>query len=421
MDSRERLRLALDHKPTDRPPVDLGATTVTGIAASALYGLRKATGLGELPVKVHEPFQILGKVEDADRLALGIDVAGIFGPGNFFGYGARTWKPWTAPGDTPVLIGSGFETVLDAKGDTLVFPRGDRTLSPSGRLPKGGWYFDGILRQEPVDEEDLDGRRDFREQFTVFTEDELAFFRDEAETLYSGTSCGLVLNFGGGGLGDVAFLPGTMMARTPGIRGVEDWYAAHLLHPGYIHEVFSLQTEVALENLALLWEAVGGRADAVFLSGTDFGTQRSEFMSRDMFREFYRPYYERLNGWVHEHTTWKTFFHSCGSIPNLLDDFVGMGVDILNPVQCSAFGMDARDLVTKYGDRLVFWGGAVDTQKTLPFGTPEEVDREVRERIRILGGRGGLVVNPIHNIQGRTPVENLLAFFRAARGEAGRR
>ena len=418
MNQRERLRAALAHQETDRPPLDIGATAVSGIAAAALYRLRSALGLGRVPVKVHEPFQILGMVEDADREALGIDVAGIFGTGNFFGYETRSWKPWTAPGDTPVLVGSGFETTTDEKGDTLIHPKGDRTLPPSGRLPKGGWYFDGILRPEPVDEDHLDGRRDFAEQFTVLADAELEHFWTQSDRLYRDTPYGLILNYGGAGLGDVATLPGTQLVRTPGLRSVEDWYAAHLLHPEYIHEAYGLQTEVALRNLALLWEAVGSRAEAVFLSGTDFGTQRCEFMSADMFREFYRPYYERLNAWIHANTTWKTFYHSCGSIRNLLDDFADMGVDILNPVQCSAVGMDAAELKARYGDRLVFWGGGADTQRTLPFGTPEEVEAEARERVRILGAGGGMVFNAIHNIQGNTPVENIRAMLRGYRGTA---
>ncbi len=421
MTSRDRLQAALNHKATDRPPVDLGATAVTGIAAAALYRLRAAIGLGDRPVRVHEPFQILGMVEDADRTALGIDVAGIFGPGNFFGYETKGWKPWMAPGPTPVLVGSGFEVTVDEKGDTLIYPKGDRTLPPSGRLPKGGWYFDGIVRQEPVDEDRLDGRADFAEQFKVLEAGDIEHYRVQAERLYRETDCGLILNFGGAGLGDVAFLPGTALARTPGIRSVEDWYMAHVLHPEYIHDVYSMQEAASIQSLALLWEAVGSRAEAVFVSGTDFGTQRSEFMSPDMFREFYRPHFERINRWIHDHTTWKTFYHSCGSIRNLLDDFVGMGVDILNPVQCSATGMEPAALKAKYGDRLVFWGGVADTQKTLPFGTPEEVEAEVRERIRILGAGGGYVANPIHNVQGPTPVENLLAMFRGfgIRVEAG--
>jgi uroporphyrinogen-III decarboxylase len=116
---------------------------------------------------------------------------------------------------------------------------------------------------------------------------------------------------------------------------------------------------------------------------------------------------------------WKTFIHSCGSVYRLIPDFIAAGFDVLNPVQCSASEMDPVRLKREFGRDLVFWGGGVDTQRTLPFGTPEEVYREVRERVAIFNEGGGFVFNTIHNIQGPTPVENLLAMFRALRDGAG--
>jgi len=105
--------------------------------------------------------------------------------------------------------------------------------------------------------------------------------------------------------------------------------------------------------------------------------------------------------------------HSCGSVVELIDDFIEAGFDILNPVQCSAAGMDPRTLKQRFGDRLVFWGGGVDTQKTLPFGTPQEVYDQVRQRINIFGAGGGFVFNTIHNVQAKTPLDNVLALVRA--------
>lgn len=127
--------------------------------------------------------------------------------------------------------------------------------------------------------------------------------------------------------------------------------------PGYIKEVYEFQTEVAIKKLKQYKEAVGEKIQVIQISGTDFGTQRSEFISPDMYREFYKPYHKKVNDWVHENTTWKTMYHSCGSLVKLLDDFVEVGIDILNPVQCSAAGMEPKFLKEKYGSKLVFWGG----------------------------------------------------------------
>jgi hypothetical protein len=129
-----------------------------------------------------------------------------------------------------------------------------------------------------------------------------------------------------------------------------EWYIAHKTHPAYVQDIFSYQTEIALRNAELYWQAVGDRVEAVVVSGTDFGTQRAELFSPDLFRALYKPYFRQINDWIHTHTTWKTFYHSCGSIVRLLDDFVDMGVDILNPVQCSAVGMDPGFLKERYGE-----------------------------------------------------------------------
>lgn len=213
----------------------------------------------------------------------------------------------------------------------------------------------------------------------------------------------------------MAAIPGPFIKNPRGIRRVEDWLTAHMLHPEYILEVFELQADIALKNLEIYRQAVGERIQIVWISGTDFGTQNGEIISPDTYRTFYKPYYKRVNDWVHRNTGWKTFYHCCGSIVNLLDDMVEAGVDILNPVQCSAAGMDPQMLKRKYGQKLVFWGAGVDTQKILPFGTPEEVRAQVLERCRIFSPGGGFVFNTIHNIMANTPIGNIIAMVNAVK------
>ena len=139
------------------------------------------------------------------------------------------------------------------------------------------------------------------------------------------------------------------------------------------------------------------------------------------FRELWLPYYKQLNDWIHAHTAWKAFKHSCGAVERFFESFIDAGFDIVNPVQCSARGMEPEQLKAKYGDRLVFWGGGVDTQKTLPFGTPAEVREQVLRRCEIFAPGGGFVFNAIHNIQAGTPVANIVAMFDAVREFNGRR
>jgi len=413
MTSRERVKATINHIEPDRVPVDVGSSPPTGIQAGALHKLRKAYKLPEKTVKVHEPFQLLGDVDDDVLKAVGADLVGLWSPHTYFGYKNDSWKDWTLSDGTKVLIGEKFRYSVDEKGNTYFYPgQSDR---PSATMPAGGYYMDALLRQEPVDEDDLDGKRDFGHMFSVYSDEELRFLEEESRNLYNNTEYSIVGIFGGMALGDAGLLPGPGHERTPGIRRVEDWLMAHHLHPNYIKEVFDLQTETAVKNLKLFQQAVGNRVDIVYMSGADFGTQRSEIMSRDMFCEFYKPYFKQVNDMLHEETEWKLAYHCCGSIVKLLDDFVEMGVDVLNPVQCSAVGMDPEFLKTTYGDKLVFWGGAIDTQQTLAHGTPEQVREEALERLRIFSPGGGFIYNAIHNIQHATPAENIVAFFESAK------
>jgi len=175
----------------------------------------------------------------------------------------------------------------------------------------------------------------------------------------------------------------------------------------------ALQTDIMLKNLAMYKEAVGDRIQVIWISGTDFGTQNAPFLARDAFVQLYKPYYKRINDWIHKNTGWKTLYHSCGAVFELIPDFIDMGVDILNPVQCSAVGMDANTLKRTFGDKIVFWGGGINTQQTLPYGSVDEVRQETIERINTFSPNGGFVFATVHNIVAKTPAENIVAMFDA--------
>ena len=413
MTSRERLEATLNHRPPDRIPVDFNGTAVTGMHVKCVIGLREHYGLENRLVRVHEPYQLLGWIDDDLQTALGIDVEGVYGPETMFGYRNENWTPWRMDDGTEVLVSGNFRTTKDENGDTLIYPGGDRTAPPSGRLPKNGFFFDTIIRQEPIDEAKLDPEDNLQE-FGPIAEETLDHF--EAESRRAGaTGRGIIGSFGGTALGDIALVPAPGLKYPKGIRDVEEWYVSTLTRRPYVHKVFERQTEIALGNLEKIHSRVGNQVQAVFLCGTDFGTQQSTFCSVAAFRELYMPYYKRINDWVHRHTAWKTFKHSCGAVATLIPDFIESGFDILNPVQVSAAGMDARNLKEKFGRDIVFWGGGVDTQKTLAFGTPEEVRAEVLGRCEVFGRDGGFVFNSVHNIQANVPVGNIAAMFEAVR------
>jgi len=414
MTSRGRVALALSHQEPDRPPIDLGSTAVTGAHVSVIYALRQRLKLDPpgTPVKVVEPYQMLGEVGDDLLGLLGIDFVPLRAGKTIFGFENRGWRPWTTFDGTPVLVPEAFNTTPERSGDILMYPEGDRSAPPSGRMPKGGFYFDAIIRQPPIDESKL-RVEDNLEEFTPVSDEALRGYQSAAEAQYRDSQCALVGNFGGTAFGDIALVPAPFLKHPKGIRDVEEWYISTMTRREHVREIFNRQCEIALKNLPLIHQAVGEKIAVVFISGTDFGAQNAPFISPAAYRDLFQPFHKRINGWVHSHTSWKTFCHSCGSIEALIPDLIEGGFDILNPVQCSAAHMEPELLKSKYGQRVCFWGGLVNTQKTLPFGTPQEVTDEVRSRLKIFAPGGGYVANPIHNVQAGCPVENVLAAYRA--------
>lgn len=413
MTGRERVQRALNHQPPDRIPLDLGGSAVTGMHASSVYRLRQALKLDPpgKPVRVIEPYQMLGEIEPDLMDRLGVDVVGISSPRTMFGFTLEGWKPWASFDGTPVLVPEGFNTEPDENGDLLMYPEGDRSSPPSGRMPQGGFYFDAIIRQPPLDEARLDPA-DNLEEFGPVSDDDLAYYKNQVEVLAQ-TGRAILANFGGTGFGDIALVPAPWLKHPRGIRDVEEWYISLVTRREYVWAVFKKQCEVGIKNLEKIHAFVGDRVDVVFVTGTDFGAQTGPLISPQTYRELFLPFHRAVNDWVHRHTPWKTFIHSCGSVFSLIPLFIEAGFDILNPVQTSAAQMDPEKLKGSFGHRMCFWGGGVETQTTLPFGTPEEVRQQVAERMRIFGHGGGYVFSAIHNVQAGVPAENLLALYEA--------
>ncbi|MCC5841170.1 MAG: hypothetical protein JJT96_13715 [Opitutales bacterium] len=412
MKSKERVRAVIDHRETDRLPIDFGSSFITGIHCSVVEGLRRHFGLEPRPVRVCEPYQMLGEVEPDLLDALGLDVQPIFPQRTIFGFPNENWKPWTTPWGQHVVVSEHFHTYTSVEGDTYIHPKGDRSAPPSGHMPKTGYFFDTIERMDAdFDEDDLKVA-DNLEEFGLMSDGEAAYWRSQAE-LYRDCDRAISVHLNGTCLGDIALVPAPFLTHPKGVRGVAQWYMTVASEPEFVMELFDRQTEIALENMARLHAIAGDVIDVVVVCGTDFGTQASLFCGVPSVREIWLPRYKRINDWIHRNTAWRTFKHSCGAIEPLIEAFIDSGFDILNPVQCSAAGMDPKELKAKYGDRITFWGGGVNTQETLPFGTPGQVRAEVLERCEIFAPGGGFVFNAIHNVQALTPIENVVAMIEA--------
>ena len=414
MNSRENLIKTLNHEESEKIVFDLGGTNVSNISASTLYKLRVALGLKPGPVKLCDPYQGLGLIENDVRELIGADITCITSLYTAFGYKNEKWKAWELPDGTDVLVGENFTVNKDAYENTLIYPEGDTSCEPCARMPKNGFYFDPINRQKKINEKILNGKLDFKDDFILFSDEELKYFEKQSQYLYDNTSYGIAGHMELLPAGDLGLIFGTHLKNPMGIRSMEEWLISHYTRPGYIKEVMDYGSEIAIENLKLYKEAVSERIQVIPITGNDFGNQNGLLYSPDIYREIYKPYYRKVNGWVHKNTKWKTFFHSCGSIVGIIDDMIESGVDIINPVQTSAKGMEPKILKEKYGRRIVFWGGGVEPL-TFQFGTPEEVRAQVLERIKIFSKGGGYIFGAIHNIQPNVPVENILSLIEAVK------
>jgi hypothetical protein len=418
MNSRARLQAALDHRQPDRVCVDFGATFVTGIHVSVVHRLRQRL-LGDKAwrVKVIEPYQMLGEIDDQLREALGIDVIGALPRKSMFGTESKDWKPFTLFDGTECLMPGTMNLTRAADGGWLMYPEGDVSAPPSGHMPEGGYFFDALVRQEPIDEDKLNPT-DNTEEFGLLDEADLAYYREKKKWFEARKQFGTILVIPGTAFGDIALVPAPWLKHPKGIRDISEWYISTLARRDHVRKIFERQCEIALQNVNTLINLFGDVVQVALITGTDFGTQRGLFISLESYRDLFKPFHKQVNDLIHRRTKWKTFIHSCGSVYQLIPDFIDAGFDVLNPVQCSAADMEAVRLKREFGKDLVFWGGGVDTQKTLPFGTADQVYREVSERIKIFNDGGGFVFDAIHNVQGNTPIANVEAMFRAIHDSA---
>jgi hypothetical protein len=248
MTSKQRVSATLDHRQPDRVPVDFGSTFVSGVHVSCVAALRDYFGLEKRPVKAIDPGQMLGEIEEDLKAALGIDTQGIFRRNNRFGFSNEDWKPWRMYDGLEILVPGGFNITIDHNGDTLMHPLGDTSLPPSSRMPNGGYFFDPIMRQGPIDDDHLNPA-DNLEEYMPISDDELAYL-ERAARRAAGAGRAVVASFGGTSFGDIAHVPGVGLRNPKGIRDITEWYISTRARRDYVNAVFAGQTEIALANLA---------------------------------------------------------------------------------------------------------------------------------------------------------------------------
>ncbi len=394
MNSRERVLRAIHHQPADRVPIDLGGTRQSGIAASTYHRLKKMLGI-DSPTRVYDVYQMLAEVERPIMERFGADVIGLNRRDVAFGILNQDFKPWTMFDGTPVQVPGGFQPVTEQDG-SLVLLRDDQ---PIARMPKDGFYFDRVEKFPGAAHVDLDGYEP-----PLLSDQDMQHYRAQAEALYQNTDFAIVAPLG----------PPYELFYGLGTGDFEMWMITLASEPDYVSQLYEKLVDAWLDNLRRFVDAVGDRVQVLQVND-DFGTQHSLFLSVDMYRRQIMPYYQRGLDWIHQNTDMKVLLHSDGAIFPLIPSLIETGFDILNPVQTSAAGMDPVRLKEECRGRLAFWGGSLDCQKTLPYGTVDQVQQEVRSHLEVFAPGGGYVFAPVHNVQAGVPPENVIAMYDTAR------
>jgi uroporphyrinogen decarboxylase len=373
--SRERVLMTLDGKPVDRPPVDLGSTPNTTICRIAYENLKSKL---EMP---HVQTAMLGtafqtvQVDEEILSRLKIDTRGVFPDVS------------DVPEVTPTE-GGGF---IDDWGIRFM-PAKDR----ENRI----MYYDMV-------EHPLSGATSVSD-ITNFQWPNpcrgrsLRGLREKGAMLRDTTRYALV-----GHPGDTAIFEACWC-----VRGMREFFVDLIMDRRMAETLLEKVLEIQCARYGRYLDCVGEYLDVVAV-GDDLGGQTGPLISREMYQSLIKPYHKRYFEFIKSKTSARLKLHSCGAIEPLLDDLIDVGVDIINPIQVSATGMEPKVLKRRYGDRIAFWGG-IDTQNVLPQGTPEDVRSEVLTRIREFGIDGRYVISAVHNIQADVPPENIIALFDTA-------
>jgi uroporphyrinogen decarboxylase len=411
MNSRERVRAALNHEQPDRPPIDFSGHRSSGISAIAYANLRDYLDLPKKPIRVYDLIQQLAIVDQDVLDRFQIDTIEL---GRGFALEDENWADWVLPDGRPCQVPAWSIPERDEDRQRWILRSESGRII--GQMPDGSLYFEQTyhpLAEGPDDEQAVAAAFD-ECMWTAIASPSgpLASgpgrdraFADGAKALRDSTDRA-ILGLFGGNLLEI----GQFFYRN------DNFYMMMAAEPERTGKFLDVLTEIHLENLDKFLNVIGDYID-VIVFGDDLGMQTGSQMSPKMYRELFKPRHSRM--WKHvkevkPHVS--VNLHCCGSVRNLLPDLIDAGLDAINPVQISSKGMGAEGLKADFGKDITFWGGGCDTQDILPHATPEQVAEHVRHQISILNPGGGFVFQQVHNVMANVPPANIEAMFDAITG-----
>jgi len=378
MNSRERILTALDHREPDKVPFDLAGSTWTGITNGAYQNLLNHLGKNpEEPVWSDVVQQIVIPSEDILE-TLKVDTRGLF---PLTSHNRDVYSKLTDSGDHWVYN--------DEWGFTHNFPK------------KNGYWFSLVKHPMEHIAPDTDEIESYHWPYPSDKErikglkDKAIRFREQGKLVMVKGLCAGIFE---------------MQQR---FRGMTNALVDPFIYPEFSDRLIGKLADLKIEFWKMALEELSDVVD-VIAEADDYGTQESQLVDPDHFRQYYKPHIKRIITVIKESAPRaKVMFHSCGNVRPMIPDFIEMGIDILNPVHINAAGMEPFKLKRDFGKDVVFWGGGVDTQKILSAGTVKEVTADVKKNIDALAPGGGFVFAAVHNIQAEVPPENILAMCEA--------
>jgi uroporphyrinogen decarboxylase len=395
--SRERILKAVRHEETDRVPIDLGGTDCSTIAIGPYRRLCESLGIDAAPYHIVDISQQIVIVDDRVADRLGADAKVVW-------HLPEQWRDDHAYDRTPVKYPAGFKPITLANGDKVVLDKDGEAFI---RMPDNGYYYD--ICHHPIKHvQDLKDLYKYAGAFESMDRPEwydmpLEKLEQTVKFIRNHSNRALIGCFGGH-----VFQAGQFL------RGWSEFLLDLAGNPAMAEAIMDRLVQEHTKAFDHYAETVYKHVDIIEVCD-DVGMQNTTWISPDTYRKLIKPYHQRLYQHIKQKTGALLLLHSCGSVSSLIPDFIEIGVDILNPVQYTASKMDLATLKRDFGSDLCFWGGGVDTQKTLPFGTPEQVSDEVKRCIDTLAPGGGFVFATVHNITEGVPLENILAAFKTAK------
>lgn len=378
MTSRERLLKTLNHQEPDRIPYDLGSTHLTGITSKAYKNLLSYSGEPAEETQWTDVIQQLALPSEKILDQFQVDTRGLF---------PLTSHNWDVHSK---LIDTGKDWhYQDEWGITHSFPR-----------ENGNWFS---IIKSPLSDVDFSEEKINNHTWPdAGNIERIKNLKLQAEK-FRNQGKAVVLKGICAGLFEMA----------QRLRGMENAMMDLFLYPKETERLIAKLTDIKIEFWEMALNELHDVVDVV-VEADDYGSQTSQLISPDQFRQFFKPELSRIFSFIkNKAPNTFLFFHSCGNVRPIIPDFIEIGVDILNPVHITAEGMEPVRLKKDFGKDITFWGGGIETQNVLPNATPQEIEDNIRSNIDALAPGGGFVFNTIHNIQAEVPPQNIIAMVEA--------